>query len=86
MATDTDCAWQRLPWQRSPKGTIWCRRADQTLTVFRRGPGYAWCLHTPGRGPRFSPGAYGSEAEALAAVWAEALALAREQEREAEED
>jgi len=58
-----------LPWRRSQKGNLFRRWLDMTLTVFARRDGrYGTCI-SPRKGPpRFSPGGYATEADAVAAL------------------
>jgi hypothetical protein len=70
--------------RRSRRGNLWRRwdrRRDRygaaataeattvTLTVFRRGPWYAWCVADED-GPGFGPWRYADERAALAGLWA----------------
>ena len=55
--------------RRSKRGNLWRHYEGRTLTVFRRDRGgFAWCV-ADGEEPRFSPLAYGTEREALDALW-----------------
>lgn len=58
------------PWRRSRKGNLYRRWLDMTLTVFQRQDQlYGYCI-SPRKGPpRYSAGGYGTEDQAMAAMW-----------------
>ena len=55
----------RQPWRRSARGNLCRSWLDLTLTVFRRGDGWAWCLVAGEGRPKFSRRTYPGEAAAI---------------------
>jgi hypothetical protein len=78
--TEPDAAWEAFfaEFQRSKRGNLWCRRETEdgtlTLTVFRRGAGYAWSI-ADGAGPRYSRQNWDDEETALGELWRELLGI-----------
>lgn len=55
--------------KRSRKGNLWRNWEGKMLCVFRRDDDfYAWSV-SDNDGPRFSPGGYATEEEAIGALW-----------------
>lgn len=58
------------PWRISDKGNLWRREGPLTLTLFRRGNRWAYCIAD--RKPRYSARSYLDVQEAMAAALDEA--------------
>jgi hypothetical protein len=58
--------------RRSAKGNLWRKYEGKLLTIFSRNDGdYGWCISVDGDPPKFSPGGYETEDEAMRALWFE---------------
>lgn len=55
--------------RRSKRGNLWRNWEGKTLTIFKRDDGYFGWSIADNNGVRFSPGGYGSEAEAAGGLW-----------------
>jgi hypothetical protein len=57
-----------IGFRRSRRGNLWRDWQGATLTVFPRGGAFCWCF-CDREGPRYSPERYGTETEAVRALW-----------------